>query len=131
VVREGAFSVVRNPLYVFSFLAVVGIGLESGMITLLALLSAAFIFYYPLVVEKEEAFLQHKFGESYDAYMREVPRWKPDFKIWNEPEQVDAKPKFIRRTAMDAAIFFLPLPAFAIIALFQAHHILPLWLTLP
>ncbi len=116
VVREGPFSVVRNPLYVFSFLALVGIGLESGMFTLLALLVGAFILYYPLVVDKEEAYLKNKFGEPYAAYKREVPRWKPNFKLWKEPEQVDAKPKFIRRTAMDAAIFFLPLPCFSLIA---------------
>lgn len=131
VVREGPFSVVRNPLYVFSFLATLGIGLQSGMITLLVLLTGAFILYYPLVVKKEEAFLLNKFGEPYNAYMQEIPRWLPNLKLWNEPEQLDAKPKFIRRTALDAAIFFLPLPAFALIGILQAHKILPVWLTLP
>src|SRR5579871_3425525 len=48
VVREGPFSVVRNPLYVFSFMAAVGIGMESGMFVMLALLAGAFILYYPL-----------------------------------------------------------------------------------
>src|SRR4051812_21738367 len=38
VVREGPFSVVRNPLYVFSFIALVGVGLESRMLVVLILL---------------------------------------------------------------------------------------------
>lgn len=131
VVREGPFSVVRNPLYVFSFIATVGIALESKMLSLVVLLAGAYILYYPKVVEKEEAFLKHKFGEAYDAYTREVPRWWPDFSLWRESEQLDAKPAFIRKTAMDAAIFFLPLPCFVIIAKLQAAQVLPVWLTLP
>ena len=131
VVRQGPFSIVRNPLYVFSFLATVGISLQSGMWTLLLLLAGSYLLYYPLVVRKEEAFLENKFGEDYRRYMQEVPRWIPNFKLWNEPEQVDAKPKFIRRTLMDAAIFFLPFPCFVIIAGFQQAGMLPVWLTLP
>lgn len=131
VVRQGPFSVVRNPLYVFSFIATVGIGLQSGMIVLLALLAGSYIYYYPKVVAKEEAYLQHKFGAAYEAYLAEVPRWIPNMKLWVEPEQVETKPKFIRRTLMDAAIFFLPLPCFALIGWLQAHGVLPVWLTLP
>ena len=131
VVRVGVFSVVRNPLYVFSFIAVMGIGLQSGMLLVLALLVAAFILYYPLVVAKEEAFLQHKFGEPYSKYMSEVPRWLPNLKLWNEPEQIDAKPKFIRHTILDACVFFLPLPCFALISHLQATHILPILFTIP
>ncbi len=131
VVREGVFAIVRNPLYVFSFLATVGIALQFGSIAVLVLLVCAYVGYYKQVVAKEEAFLTHKFGAQYEAYVREVPRWIPNFALWNEPEQVDAKPKFIRRTLLDAAIFFLPLPAFAIISALHAHQIVPVLLVLP
>lgn len=131
VVRSGPFSIVRNPLYVFSFIALVGIALESGMISLLVILAGAYIWYYPKVVEKEEAFLTHKFGEPYTVYTREVPRWIPNFKLWVEPEMVESMPRFLRRTMMDAIVFFLPLPGFAIVASLHAHALLPVWLTLP
>lgn len=130
VVRSGVFSVVRNPLYVFSFIAMVGIGLQSGMLLVTVVLIIAFVLYYPLVVAKEEAFLENKFGEPYLKYKQEVPRWLPNLKLWNEPEQVDAKPKFIRHTMLDAAIFFLPLPCFSIINSLQTHDMLPVWLRL-
>lgn len=131
VVRQGPFSIVRNPLYVFSFIATVGVGLQSGMWTLTALLAGSYIVYYPLVVRKEEAFLTHKFGADYERYLREVPRWIPKFSLWNEPEEVVVKPNAVRRTLMDASIFFLPLPCFIIIAVLHHTHLLPVWLILP
>jgi protein-S-isoprenylcysteine O-methyltransferase Ste14 len=131
IVRTGAFSVVRNPLYVFSFIAMVGIGLQSGMVLVTAILIATFTLYYPVVVAKEEGFLEGKFGGDYLKYKQEVPRWIPNLKLWNEPEQVDARPKFIRNTMMDAAIFFLPLPFFNLINYLQTVNMLPIWLTLP
>lgn len=130
IVREGPFAVVRNPLYVFSFLAVAGIGLQSGMWTVLILLAATFMLYYPQVVAKEEAFLTHKFGDAYAQYMRDVPRWIPNFRLWCEPDAIEAQPKFIRRTLMDAAIFFVPMPCFAILNALHAHGIVPVWWTL-
>ncbi len=130
VMREGPFSIVRNPLYAFSFLAMVGIGMQSGMWTVVIILAAAFLLYYPQVVSKEEAFLSHKFGDAYAAYRREVPRWIPNLKLWREPETVEARPKFIRRTLMDAAIFFLPMPCFTVIEALHAKGLLPVWLTL-
>lgn len=130
VVRGGPFSVVRNPLYVFSFLAVAGIGLQSGMLTLFVLLAAAFLLYYPAVVAREEAFLAQKFGNDYLQYMHDVPRWIPNLRLWNEPDAIESHPRFIRRTLMDAAIFFLPMPCFAIIEALHAHNVLPVWWTL-
>ena len=131
IVREGPFGMVRNPLYVFSFIAAAGIGLQSGMIIFFLLLVVSFVMYYPLVVSREEDFLGHKFGESYEVYKKEVPRWLPNLSLWNEPEQVDAKPKFVRNALKDAAVFFLPLPAYALINYMHIQQILPVWLTLP
>ncbi len=131
VIRSGPFSVVRNPLYVFSFIATAGIGLQSGMLSLTALLLVAYIIYYPFVVRKEEAYLRHKFDESYEVYLREVPRWIPNFKLWNEPIETECRPKNIRDTMWDAAVFFLAFPAFTVIGMLQLQGILPVWLTLP
>ena len=131
VVRLGPFSAVRNPLYVFSFIALLGIGLESQMITVTILLAGAFALYYPRVVAREEAFLKHKFGEPYNAYMNEVPRWIPNLKLFSEPQEFESMPRFIRRTALDAAIFFIPLPCFVLIGLLQSYRWLPIWLMLP
>lgn len=131
VIRLGPFSIVRNPLYVFSFIATIGIGLQSGMLALTVLLAVAFAIYYPFVVRKEEAFLRHKFDESYAEYLREVPRWIPNFKLWQEPIEAECRPKNVRDTMRDACAFFLPMPLFFLVGILQAQGILPVWLILP
>lgn len=120
VMDLGPYSVVRNPLYVFSFIGVVGIGLESASPLFFAVLVGAFLFYYPKVVRHEEQFLAHKFGEPYRDYMSRVPRWIPDFSKWHEPEFVRSQPKLIRKTMLDACIFFLPMPIFELLELAHA-----------
>lgn len=131
VVRQGPYSVVRNPLYICSFLAVVGIGLQTGMITLTLLLVVAFALYYPNVVQKEEAYLSHRFGEEYEAYKREVPRWEVDFSLWQEPETVEVKPAYVFRTIRDAMVFFVPLPCYMILNILRGKKHLWVWLQLP
>ncbi len=131
VVRQGPFSVVRNPLYVFSFLGTVGVGLMSGMFSLTFLLGAAFCFYYPLVVAREEEFLLHKFGDTYKEYQAEVPRWFPRLSQYSEPEQIETTPRLVRKTMRDAAMFFLPYPCFLLLAYLHASNVLPTLLRLP
>lgn len=117
VIRSGPFSVVRNPLYVFSFIGVVGIGLQSGLITAFVLLVGGFMIYYPSVVKREEEFLRHKFGTAYDDYCSQVPRWIPNMKLWKEPEEIVLRPKFLRNAFFDSMVFFLPLPIFEMMEL--------------
>ncbi len=131
LIADGPFAIVRNPLYVFSFLGTIGIGLQSGSLLITALLIGAFCFYYPKVVEKEEAFLLHKFGAPYANYMNSVPRWWPNFKQWAEPETVVSKPGFVRKTLLDASVFFAALPIFTLLNWLRASGALPVIFLLP
>jgi len=130
VVRQGPFSIVRNPLYVFSFIGVVGIGMQSSRLSVFVLLLAAFVIYYRVVVRKEEAFLAHKFGEDYEVYKREVPRWIPKFSLWQEAEEVVVRPHFVRQTMLDALIFFLPWVLFEYIGMAQQAGFIPAFVLL-
>lgn len=124
LVMQGPFSVCRNPLYFFSFLGVVGIGMQSDMLLLLGLLVVGFAFYYRIVIRKEEAFLSHKFGEAYATYKARVPVFLPKMSLWVEPESINTQPKFVRRTLTDAVAFFLPMPIFEMLEMLNEKGIL-------
>lgn len=131
VICEGPFSVVRNPLYVFSFIGIMGIGLQSGMITLTVLLLLGFALYYPRVVAREEAFLLHKFGDVYRNYMQKTPRWRPRWKNWIEPEYIRTQPRLLRESMRDASVFFIAFPIFEMLDMLREYDLLPAYLLLP
>jgi len=39
------------------------------------------------VVFYEEPTLRNKFGTEYDAYLRNVSRWRPRLRGWNQPNE--------------------------------------------
>ncbi len=121
LVTDGPYSVVRNPLYVFSFFGVVGLGLITGMISFLLLLVIAFVAYYPHVVAREEAFLRDRFGATYDDYYARTPAWIPNFRLWSSPQLVAASPRFMMLTLRDAIWFLLAFPLVELIE--YAHEI--------
>lgn len=131
IVQEGIYSVVRNPLYVFSFIGLVGIGLQSGRVSVLVLLVAAFAYYYRKVVSREEAFLRHQFGHEYEQYCQRTPRWVPNFALWHAPEEITIRPRFVLNTMRDAMIFCAPLVLFELVELMQESAILTTYFNLP
>jgi protein-S-isoprenylcysteine O-methyltransferase Ste14 len=125
VMNVGPYSIVRNPLYVFSFLGLCGIALQFGSIIMFFSLVFLFLFYYRLVIKKEEQFLEHKFGEKYLEYKRKVPKWIPNFSLWKDEKITNTMPEFVRKTMRDAFVFTLALPAFQIIDYLHLQGFLP------
>jgi len=76
LVREGIFAHSRNPLYLGNLLAMIGLCLIHNS-RLVYLVAMPFFFYaYWAIVLAEEKFLGRKFGPDYEAYRREVPRFR-------------------------------------------------------
>lgn len=77
VVRNGIYAYTRNPLYIGSFLIGTGaciIG-RDPLFTLVFL--AAFTTLYSKVIAREEKFLAEQYGDEYQNYVDEVPRYIP------------------------------------------------------
>lgn len=127
---EGPFTLVRNPLYVFSFLGIIGSGFLSGRIILLALLVGIFFLYYPEVVAHEEAFLSDKFGKEYADYQQKVPRWIPTQWTMTLPETFTVYPSLLLNTIRDSALFFLVYPSMELIECLHTSEAIPNWFTL-
>jgi protein-S-isoprenylcysteine O-methyltransferase Ste14 len=106
VVSEGPYAIVRNPLYVFSFIGAIGLGLTAGHLLILAIIAGAFLLYYPVVVLAEERHLQRKFGLAYESYLQQVPRFLPRRFTLIEPDTYPVRPRHVRRSLQEI-IWFL------------------------
>ena len=131
VIDVGPYSMTRNPLYVFSFAGLVGVGLVAGMLTVTLLLAIVFALYYRGVVAGEEAYLTQKHPEEFGDYMRRVPRWVPDLRRYREGTEPMGLPRNVLITIRESAVFFLALPLFALIGWLQESGTLPVLLRLP
>jgi len=106
IVTEGPYAMVRNPLYVFSFIGAVGLGLATRHLVILTLIASTFLLYYPLVVLAEERHLHHKFGQVYQAYTARVPRFLLRRFQWVEPDTYPVRPRHVRRSLQEIVWFF-------------------------
>lgn len=76
-VAVGPYRWVRNPIYISALLGVLG---ESWLFLSLPLLlyaGAMVIVCHLFVIGYEESTLHRRFGDTYDGYLRTVPRWIP------------------------------------------------------
>lgn len=79
LVVSGAYSHVRNPLYVGNILMYLGIGIMSMSLYPYLQIIALWFFYfqYDQIINEEEKFLATKFGNEYQNYLDNVPRLIP------------------------------------------------------
>jgi protein-S-isoprenylcysteine O-methyltransferase Ste14 len=82
LVTEGPYSMTRHPLYLFSFIGTIGIGLASENLLVLGLLIIFFIAYYPFAIIAEEKVLLETFGDKYRSYMERTPRFWPRLSLY-------------------------------------------------
>ncbi len=131
VIDVGPYSIVRNPLYVSSFIGLVGVGLTTGMGVVTAVLALLFMIYYRRVVAGEEAFLKQLHDNDFDRYYRQVPRWLPNFRGYREASEPMGLPRNVLITIVESSAFFIAPPLFAVVGLLQARGVLPVLLRLP
>jgi protein-S-isoprenylcysteine O-methyltransferase Ste14 len=77
LVTEGPFRFTRNPIYLGGILVYAGVALLLGRLGPLVGLPGLLTTLRRGVIEREELFLQRKFGEEYREYQLAVPRWLP------------------------------------------------------
>lgn len=78
-VATGFYRWVRNPMYVGMAITLIGEALLLPPITkeMLVMLAILAVLVSLLVIFYEEPHLQELFGEDYELYRRNVPRWIP------------------------------------------------------
>jgi protein-S-isoprenylcysteine O-methyltransferase Ste14 len=119
LVTSGPFSVVRNPLYVFSMIGALGIGLISNHLTVLVSLVVVFPVMYTLLVRREEVFLLESFGQEYRDYMQRVPRFIPKFSLYHNPDELVTRPRKVLQAMRDSIMWFAALPLIELLEVVQ------------
>lgn len=76
LVTDGMFAHCRNPLYVGNLLMLAGYLVIHNNPWVYVLGGAFFLIAYHAIVAAEENFLRDKFGEGFEAYCRDAPRWR-------------------------------------------------------
>ena len=87
VITDGPYSIVRHPLYLFSFIGAIGIGLASENILVMAAMVIFYLSYYPLTILSEERRLTEKFSQVYLDYIKRTPRFLPKLSLYKSPSQ--------------------------------------------
>jgi protein-S-isoprenylcysteine O-methyltransferase Ste14 len=131
VVSDGPYSITRNPLYVFSSIAAMGVGAQMGSITATVGFGVACAAAFHLVILREEKYLSANLGADYSAYMAEVPRFFPKLSIYREGETAGFKPGFLLVTLLDGLIFLIAMPVFELIDSAQLSGTLPVLFRIP
>lgn len=75
LVTTGPYAFTRNPIYVGYALEHAGVALLLGSLGALLALPLVLLAVARLVVAREEAHLEARFGERYQAYRRKARRW--------------------------------------------------------
>lgn len=75
LVTEGAFGFTRNPLYLSVTLFYAGVAALVNALWAILMLPAVLFVINRGVIEREERYLERKFGERYTQYKERVRRW--------------------------------------------------------
>ncbi len=75
LVTWGPYRISRNPMYAGVSAGVVGIALVANTPWLLATLPLVWLALSRLVIDREEAYLERRFGEDYRAFKARTRRW--------------------------------------------------------
>jgi protein-S-isoprenylcysteine O-methyltransferase Ste14 len=88
VVTDGPYSICRNPLYLGTFLTLIGFSLYLESLTFAAGCILAAIFYLSVTVLAEEATLREKFGQPFIDYCEKVPRFWPRLRLFQSSPEI-------------------------------------------
>ncbi|HEV7672446.1 MAG TPA: isoprenylcysteine carboxylmethyltransferase family protein [Thermoanaerobaculia bacterium] len=130
LVKEGPYSLCRHPLYLFSLIGGVGVGLCTQTLTIPLIFLAAFALYYPIVIRKEEEFLGNNF-EGYEAYKRESNAIFPRWSTFAEGETVTMCARSFRQELTEAAGSVAFIGLIGLVQGLQRAAILPTFFLLP
>jgi protein-S-isoprenylcysteine O-methyltransferase Ste14 len=131
LVSSGPYSICRNPLYLGTSLITLAIAFYLQSVTFAAGVAVTFLFYLAVTVRDEERRLRKRFGDVYDRYCQDVPRFLPRLRRPDSPLLLEVSGLGLTKELHRAARYvWLPLLAQSIAHL-RMETWWPHWWTLP
>lgn len=130
LITTGPYSICRNPLYLFSLIGAVGVGLATRTITVPVSVCVLFFMYYPFVIKREEGRLKGLHGGEFMRYCEATPRFFPRISSYREPEEYTIKPAFLRGRFLDSLWFVWLTGLLGLVDSLHHHGIVPVYLWL-
>ncbi|MGD0077939.1 MAG: isoprenylcysteine carboxylmethyltransferase family protein [Sedimentisphaerales bacterium] len=131
VITDGPYSIVQHPLYLFSFIGAIGIGLASDNILVLAALVIFYLSYYPLTILSEEKTLTKKFGQTYIDYAKCTPRFLPKLSLYKSPDHFAVNANILLKNLALGMWFIWIFILFNVIQMLQTIGIIHVLLRVP
>ena len=125
----GPYSVCRHPLYFFSLVTGIGLGLCTKTLTAAFLIGLAFAVYYPYVIRTEERFLSANFPE-YEEYRKRIPLFFPSWRHFADGD-VAVNAGDFRREILGVGGFLAAIGLLEFLASLHQAAILPTYFLLP
>jgi protein-S-isoprenylcysteine O-methyltransferase Ste14 len=128
LITQGTYSMLRNPLYFFSLIAIIGVGLVTKTLLIPLAFLLLFAAYYPGLIKSEEKRLLMIHGEEFKKYAKTTPSFFPKPSLLKEPETYTVNTRIFKREIYRAFWF---ISFIGIIGLLKALHeagILPVYL---
>lgn len=129
LVTVGPYSLCRHPLYFFSLIGGIGLGLCTETLSVAILFMLAFTLYYPHIIRTEERFLSANFPE-YEEYKRRTSLFFPSWSRFADgPVAVNASD--LRSQIMETGGFLSFIGVFELVELLHYTEVLPTYFVIP
>jgi protein-S-isoprenylcysteine O-methyltransferase Ste14 len=107
LLRDGPYSLCRNPLYLGSLFVALATGLFLESASFAMFLLVVMVVYVFLTVPAEESDLRAIHGAAYDDYCRNVPRFWPRPSLFHTSPVIDVWVRGLRRESKRAVLWLL------------------------
>ena len=108
LISSGPYSMMRNPLYVFSFTLLAGYCCAIQSIIVSGVFLGLFVVIYMPTIYNEEKILLSRHSDSYKSYYEKTPRFLPNIRLYRNHEHdnmMDVNIKKIQRVIVEIAGF--------------------------
>ena len=130
LVTVGPYSISRNPLYFFSLIGGVGVGLVTETLLIPFVILILFLIYYPMVMRDEERRLLKLHGDKFTAYCKKTPSLIPNLSLLEEPETYTVNPKIFKKNIFGALWFVWLVGILELLEALHEANILPTYFTI-